>query len=71
MKHCVATITKGNQEVQVLNVDGLTGYEFGFVGAISLPLAVELAVLQTQKGIGVIDELIQTQRNRPPKGVPE
>jgi len=67
MKHHVATITRGNQEVQVLDVDGLTGYEFGFVGTVSMPLAVELAVLQTQKGIGVIDELIQTQRIRTPK----
>lgn len=59
MKQYIATITKGNQSVQVMKVDGMIGYEFDAVGKGSLPLAVELAVLQTQKGVSEIDEMVQ------------
>lgn len=62
MKHYVATISRGTQSVLVMSVDGLVGYEFGAVGKESLPLAVDLAVLQTQKGISEIDCIIQEQK---------
>ena len=57
-KRYIATITRGNQSVQVKSVEGLIGYEFSAEGKESLPLAAELAVLQTQKGIGAIDALM-------------
>jgi len=61
MKHHIATITKGGQRVQVKSVEGLAGYEFDAEGEESLPLAVELAILQTRGGIGEIDMLLQSR----------
>ncbi len=49
MKQLIAVVSSKGQKVQVVTVDGLIGYEFDAVGPKSLPLAVELAVLQTQK----------------------
>lgn len=62
MRRYVTTITKGTQSVLVVDVEGLTGYEFDAVGKESMPLAVELAVLQTQKGVGEIDRIISKQQ---------
>ena len=49
MERIVNTIGQGNQSVEVVEVEGMTGYRFDAVGRDSLPLAVELAVLQTQE----------------------
>lgn len=61
MKRHIATITEGNRSVQVMSVEGLIGYEFDAVGVESLDLAVELALLQTRKGIGMIDRMMQAK----------
>ncbi len=49
MKQLIALASSKGQKVQVVTVEGLTGYEFDAVGPESLPLAVELALLQTQR----------------------
>ena len=54
----VGTIKNKGQEVDVVCVEGLSEYSFEAVGEVSLPLAVELAVVQTQKGRGFIDRLM-------------
>lgn len=62
MKHYIATIVRGNQSVRVVSVEGMTGYEFDAAGKESLPLAVDLALLQTREGISEIDRIIQEQQ---------
>lgn len=51
MEKLVTTINHDNQSVEVVKIDGLIGYRFDAVDKESLPLAVELALLQTQKPV--------------------
>jgi len=45
----ILTFSKNNQSVQIVEVENMIGYVFNAVGKESLPLAVELAILQTQR----------------------
>lgn len=58
----IGTITLKGWSVEVSQVEGLTGYRFDAVGAESLPLATELAVMQTQKGQPAIDSILRQGR---------
>lgn len=55
----VNTIGVQGQEVAVLviKVPGMAGYRFDAAGLKSLPLAVDLAVRQTQGKLAPIDEI--------------
>ena len=54
----ITTVKRGGMEVEVARVQGLIGYRFNAVGVESMPLAVDLALVQAQKGVYMIDRML-------------
>lgn len=60
----MAVLERGGMRVEVVKEEGMVGYRFDAVDEESLPLAAELAVLQTQRGIPYIDGIIREAQER-------
>lgn len=54
----MATVQKGSMEANVVEEPRLGGYRFDAVGTESLPLAVDLALLQARGGMPAINRIL-------------
>jgi len=59
MRRIVKVVSRGPYSVNVVKVSGMGGYRFDALDRESLPFAVDLAVLQTQRGLPYIEELLE------------
>ena len=56
----VGTIGKGTMKVEVNKVVGLKGYEYLAIGEKSIPLAVDLALLEQKRGSQAIEDIFKS-----------
>ncbi len=64
MEKIVGVINRGEMETKIVEILECPqfGYRFDAMGKESLPLAVDLAILQSRKGSSEIDKLISRVR---------